>query len=400
MRVALVHDWLMSMRGGERCLEALCELFPEADLFTLLHSRGKVSPTIERMRIHTSFVQYLPFAERYYRHYLPVFPLAIERFDLAGYDLVLSSSHCVAKGAIRSPHALHISYTYTPMRYAWDLYDEYFKDRVSGPKDRLLRMVMARLRAWDTKACSRVDRFIAISHHVADRIKRHYHEEAEVIYPPVDLNRFRVSDGDDGYYLVVSALAPYKRIDLAIEACARMKRPLKIIGTGQDEERLRRKGGPMVEWLGWQPDEVIAAYYRSCRALLFPGEEDFGIVPLEAMASGKPVIAFARGGALETVVPLNPAGPSAKISQPWGFPLSVNDNTPTGVFFYQQTTESMIEAINLFERNEQHFDPRAIRSHVEPFDRVHFKTQIRQLIEMTFPDLPRAAYAKTPLSVS
>ncbi|MGH7232347.1 MAG: glycosyltransferase [Nitrospiraceae bacterium] len=377
MKVALVHDWLTGMRGGERCLEVFCELFPRADLYTLLHLPGTVSNPIAQRRIITSFIQRLPLAGRRYRYYLPLFPLAIERLDLQGYDLVISSSHCVAKG-IRAPAgAYHLSYVHTPMRYIWDQYDAYFGRGNAGLLTRvLMRAIRPRLQAWDVASSDRVSRFVAISDHVAHRIRNAYGRDAVVVYPPVNWRSFDVLHKHDGFYLMVTALAPYKRVDLAIEAANRLRCRLKIIGTGQDEARLTRQAGPTVEFLGWQADEIVRQYYMQCQALLFPGEEDFGIVPLEAMACGKPVIAFAKGGALETVMPVNPR---AEGEERRDMPLLPADN-PTGVFFYEQTVESLIDAIQLFERNRPLFDPKAIRAHVEPFDRDHFKTRISDLI--------------------
>lgn len=369
MKVALVHDWFAAMRGGERCVEALCELFPEADLFTLLHIRGAVSQLIERMPIKTSFIQRMPFAIQAYRYYLPLFPAAIERFDFTGYDLILSSSHCVAKGIRRPPGALHISYIHTPMRYAWDLFDDYFPDRTTSVKSFVIGKVMATLRQWDLKANARVDRFMANSYHVADRIKRHYGKTAFVIHPPVDYQAFTSSTRDDGFYLMVTAFAPYKRVDLAIQACNLTKRPLKIIGAGQDAKRLTEMAGPTVEMLGWQPDDVVREYYARCTALLFPGEEDFGIVPLEVMACGKPVIAYGRGGVLETVVPLNPQIPTP------------HNASPTGVFFYERSVKALLDAMELLETHRHEFNPEKIRSHVEPFDRVHFKERMKRFID-------------------
>lgn len=378
MKVALVHDWLMSMRGGERCLEVLCELFPEADLFTLLHHRGMVSPAIERLRIRTSFIQRLPAAQRLYRHYLPLFPTAIERFDFHGYDLIISSSHCVAKGAQRPAGALHISYTYTPMRYAWDLYGDYF-DGWSGPlKSWVLPAIMGRLRRWDLRACGRVDHFVAISRHVAGRIQRHYHREADVIYPPVDVGRFRLSRETGSYYLIVSALVPYKRIDLAVQACTRLGLPLKVAGWGPEERRLRSQAGPTVEFLGRCSDEELVPLYAGCRAVIFPGEEDFGIVPVEAQASGKPVIAYGKGGALETVVPL-------------GAPSAV----PTGVLFYEQTVDGLMQAIGLFEKEAGDFEPERLRAHAMQFDRPIFKDHIRSFIEEKWANFQATRHAET-----
>ena len=370
-KIAIVHDWLTSSRGAERCLEVFCELFPDADLFSLLHSPGTVSSTIERMKIRTSFIQHFPLAKRFYRYYLPFFPMAIERFDFRGYDLILSSSHCVSKGAMRPPGALHLSYTYTPMRYAWDLYDAYFGSRFGALRHFITRRIMAHLRQWDLAACQRVDHFMAISQNVADRIRRHYKRDACVIYPPVDGERFTVSQDRSDYYLVVSALVPYKRIDLALEAFNRLELPLKIIGWGPEEGRLRKIAGSTVEFLGKQTDEEISRYYAYCRAVIFPGEEDFGIVPLEAQASGKPVIAYGKGGALETVIPINPLSQS----HTWSF------DHPTGVYFYEQTPEALAEAVRFFENHNQQFEPKRLRDHALQFDRPIFKAKIQSFIQ-------------------
>ena len=378
MKVAIIHDWLTGMRGGERCLEVFCELFPKAEIFTLLYLQGSVSPTIEKHQIRTSFIQRLPLSSIHYRYYLPVFPRAIESLDLSGFDLILSSSHCVAKGVQIPRGACHISYVYTPMRYIWDQYDAYFGKGRAGLLSRVaMRVVRRRLQKWDVASSSRVHYFIAISRHVASRIQRYYDRDVDVIYPPVDCDAFSVSKANDGFYLIVAAFAPYKRVDLAIEACNRMERPLKIIGTGQDERRLRRLAGPTVEFLGWQPDDVARKYYGSCKALIFPGEEDFGIVPVEAMACGKPVIAHGKGGALETVVPLN--GRGKEVAAP-----SSNLQHSTGVFFYEQTVEALIDAVQLFERHETHFDPHAIRAHVLPFGRRRFKERVLETIHRRY----------------
>jgi glycosyltransferase involved in cell wall biosynthesis len=372
LRVALVHDWLTGMRGGERCLEAFCELFPHADLFTLLHVPGSVSPVIERRRIVTSFVQRLPAVASRYRSYLPLFPAAVASFDLRGYELVLSSSHCVAKGARPAPGAPHLSYCFTPMRYIWDLYDDYF-GRGAGP---LVRTVMppvaARLRRWDRASSARVDRFAAISRHVAARIERYYGRTAEVIYPPVDVQRFEVAAGDDdGFYLIVSALAPYKRLDLAIQAAGRLGRRLLVVGWGPEERRLRSLAGPGVEFLGRRSDPEVAELYRRCRAVLFPGLEDFGIVPLEAMAAGRPVIAFEGGGVLETVVP-----PGA-------------DRPPTGLLFPAQTVEALADAMRTLESGAVTFEPKALRARAEEFDRARFKEQVAAFVERALAGPPR-----------
>jgi glycosyltransferase involved in cell wall biosynthesis len=349
------------MRGGERCLEVLCELFPDAPLFTLLHVPGSVTPQIERRRIVTSFVQRLPRAAARYRYYLPAFPLAIRRFDLSGYDLVVSMSHCVAKGVAVAPGALHLCYCFSPMRYVWDLASDYFGPG-HGPAARVLGPpVAAVLRRWDRRTAE-VHRFVAISRHIADRIRRAYDRESDVIYPPVDVQRFESADADD-YYLVVSALVPYKRIDLAIGAANRLGRRLVVVGTGPEDARLRALAGPTVSFFGWRPDVEIARLYARCRALIFPAVEDFGITPLEAAAAGRPTIALARGGALETMVGLETA-----------------DAPPTAVFFAEQSVDALVEAVARFERAADRFDAKALRARAEAFDRPVFKQKLADYI--------------------
>jgi glycosyltransferase involved in cell wall biosynthesis len=350
------------MRGGERCLEALCELFPEATLYTLLHVPGSVSKTIERHPIVTSFVQHLPSAAERYRRYLPLFPVAARSFDLDGHDLVLSLSHCVAKGVRVPPGALHVCYCFTPMRYVWDLYDDYRS--ASGVVTRLaMPPVAAALRRWDRRTHG-VHHFVAISRHIADRIRRVYGRQADVIHPPVDVARFRVASRPDDFYLIVSALVPYKRVDLAVAAAARLRRRLIVVGTGPDAARIRALAGPTIELLGWRPDDEVAELYARCRAVLFPAVEDFGIVPLEAAASGRPTIAFGAGGVLDTMVPLDETSPAAA----------------TALFFEEQTVEGVVDAIERFERAEHRFEPTALRMHAERFDRPRFMTAVREYV--------------------
>jgi glycosyltransferase involved in cell wall biosynthesis len=292
------------MRGGERVLEALFALFPRAELFTLLHVPGAVSPVIESRVIHRSIVQRLPAASRLYRHYLPVFPFAIEQFDLDEFDLVISSSHCAAKAVVRSGRGLHVCYCHSPMRYAWDQFDAYFgEERVGRIPTLLLRRYMRRLAQWDADTSNRVDRFVANSRHVAARIDRYYGRTAEVVHPPVD-TEFFTPEGrlTHNYLLVVSALVPYKRLDLAIAAAEAVGMPLKVVGRGPELARLRRLASARVEFVGTRSNDEIRQLYRGAVALLMPGEEDFGMVPVEAQACGCTVVALGRGGALETVV--------------------------------------------------------------------------------------------------
>jgi glycosyltransferase involved in cell wall biosynthesis len=367
-RVALVHDWLTGMRGGERCLEVFCELFPEAPLYTLLHVPGSVSPVIERRRIVTSFVQRLPGAATRYRQYLPLFPAAVRGLPLDGYDLVLSLSHCAAKAVRVPPGARHLCYCFTPMRYVWDLEDDYA--RGAGWLIRAaLPPLAAALRRWDRRTES-VDAFAAISHHIADRIRRVYGREAEVIHPPVDVARFRLAEAVDDYYLVVSALVPYKRVDLAVAAASWLGRRLLVVGSGPEEARLRALAGPGVTFLGWRPDAEVAELYARCRAVLFPSVEDYGIVPLEAAAAGRPTLALARGGALETMVGLDDGR-----------------EPPTAVFFAEPTVESLAGAIRTFETSAHRFDPRALRARAARFDRPIFAERVREYVERRWREL-------------
>ena len=355
-RVVLVHDWLTGMRGGEKVLEVLCALFPEAPLFTLLHVPGSVSSLIEQRPIHTSLVQKMPLAARRYRHYLPLFPRAMEAMKLPPCDLVLSTSHCVAKAAAPPGRALHVSYVHTPMRYIWDMYPEYFGPGRGGAARYVMPLLRRRLQRWDVATCSRVDHFVANSRHVARRIRRNYGRVAQVIPPPVDTGRFAPSAQVEDYYLVVSALVPYKRVDLAVEACTRAGKRLLVVGKGPEEARLKALAGPTVKFFGWASDEHLAEIYARAKAFLFPGEEDFGITPLESMAAGRPVIAYARGGALETVVgPGDPAG-----------------RAPTGLFFARQQVEDLQAAMTELEIRLPQFDPQALAEHAAGFDTAQF----------------------------
>jgi glycosyltransferase involved in cell wall biosynthesis len=374
VKTAIVHDWLTGMRGGEKCLEEMCRLFPDATVYTLIYRKGHLSPVIEAMRIRTSPIQRLPGWRAYYRHLLPFFPAAVESFDLTGYDLVISSSHCVAKGAVTGPETLHLCYCYTPMRYAWDQYESYFAaNRLRWWERPIIPPLIRRLRRWDVSTVSRVDSFAAISHYIAGRIRECYGRESVVIYPPVDVESFSVSPSPGDHYLMVNALAPYKRVDIAIEAFNRLGRELRIVGTGQDRARLEQLAGKNIRFLGWISPDHLAREYASCKALIFPAEEDFGITPLEAQASGRPVIAFGRGGATETVRP-HPGFPGGGASPP-------RKGAPTGVLFPHQSTDSLAEAVRFFEDQAGDFSPEPIRASVLPFDRSVFRSRIADYVE-------------------
>ena len=355
MRVALVHDWLITWRGGEKVLEALAGLFPQAELFTLFHEPGSMSPAIEARTIHTAFVDRLPGARRHHRELLPLLPLAIERLALDGYDLILSSSHCVAKGARAPRGAQHLSYLHAPMRYIWDRFDDYFgPGRVSLPVRLAAHALRPVLQRWDVRTAQKVDRFVANSANIARQIARLYGREARVVHPPLELERFSAlpleGGGQGGYFLCLGALAPYKRLDLAIEAFSRLGLPLWIGGTGQ-QSRWLHSLPPNIKALGQVADAELPALFRGARALVFPGEEDFGLTPLEAQATGRPVIAYARGGALETVT------------------------SQTGVFFGTQTVDALVEAVRRFEGAT--FDPALARAQASRFSLQAFQTGMR-----------------------
>jgi glycosyltransferase involved in cell wall biosynthesis len=366
-RVVLVHDWLTGMRGGEKCLEVACRRWPGAALYTLFGRPGTVSPAIERLRPRTSFLGRLPGIQHYYRYLLPLMPLAIESLRLPGCDLVMSFSHCVAK-SVRPPLGLsgsvpHVCYCFTPVRYAWHLRQSYF-GAGGGIKARLRDGLLARLRDWDRRTAERVTHFVAISETVRRRIQECYDREAAVIYPPVDTDFYcPAEEKRETFYLIVSAFAPYKRLDLAIAACNRLRRPLVIIGTGQDGARLKALAGPTVQFLGWQSNEVIREQLRRCRALLFPGEEDFGIVPVEAQACGTPVIAFGRGGVTETTV------------------ATAGRREPTALWFAEQQVECVVEAIEQFERRAGEFRPEACRRSALRFTAERYERELLALVE-------------------
>jgi glycosyltransferase involved in cell wall biosynthesis len=342
LRIALVHDWLTGMRGGEKVLSLICREFPSADLYTLIFRPGRLDSHIERRRIRASWLNELPGVDRYYRYLLPLMPLTIEAFDLRAYDLVVSCSHCVAKGFRRRPDAAHLCYCFTPMRYAWDQAEQYA--RRLGPAGWALRASRPFLRAWDLRSAGRVDRFLANSACVAERIGRIYRREAEVLHSPIDTGFYTPTEQDrEDFYLLAGALSPYKAADHAVRAFTRLGRPLKVVGTGPERSRLERMSGRNVEFLGWVSDEQLRELFRRCRALVFPGEEDFGMIPLEAMACGAPVIAYDAGGARETVIDLRD-GDFARA---------------TGLRYTPQTAEGLAEAVGRFEELSGRLQPQA-----------------------------------------
>ncbi|MDD5676513.1 MAG: glycosyltransferase [Kiritimatiellae bacterium] len=346
-RVLLAHDWLTGMRGGERVLEILCRLFPQAPIYTLIHNPAAISEIINAHPVMTSWLQRVPGIRKHYRYFLPFFPGAIERLQPAAADLLISTSHCVAKGLLPPKGARHLCYCFTPMRYAWLFYEEYFG------KNPLKKMALApylnRLRAWDRAACDRVDRFVALSRHVQKRILEFYGREADVVYPPVNTSFWTPASPESAgaYDLIVSALVPYKKLEVAVQAYTRLGYPLKIIGAGTEYTRLRRLAGAHIEFLGRLDDERVRDFYRQCRLLVFPGEEDFGIVPVEAQACGRPVVAYGIGGALETIV-----------------------DGQTGVFFHVQTEAALLGAVE--QAAAIRWDPVAIRTNAERFSEANF----------------------------
>ncbi len=371
MKVALVHDYLNQMGGAERVVIALHEIFPDAPIYTSIYDPARVDPAFQKMDIRTSFMQKLPMVTKHHQPYLPLYPFAMERLDLRGYDLVLSSSSAFGKGVITRPETMHICYCHTPMRWCWN-YEEYVEREHLGKVARaILPFLITKLRTWDQVSAMRVDHFIANSPVVVERIRKYYRREAIYIPPPVEASRFPFDPTiePENYFLILSRLVPYKRIDLAIEACNQLQLPLVIIGDGRDLQRLKRMAGPTIRLLGRLPDEEVLHYYTHCRAFIFPGEEDFGITPLEAQACGRPVIAYGTGGALATIV-----------------------DGITGVFFPQQTVESLTTVLASF--NERMFNPFVIRNHALEFDTPRFRRRILQFIEAK---LSEEKSAQTPL---
>lgn len=347
LNVALSHDWLTGMRGGERVLEILCQAFPTAPVYTLFHKPENISHTIDRHPIRTSFLQHVPGIFRFYRYLLPLFPRAVTSMPAPPGDLLISTSHCVAKGLPPGPGARHLCYCFTPMRYAWGMQKEYFTGRpvvAAGA-----RLILPAIRRWDLRSSRRVDRFVAISRHVQERILKSYGRESDIVFPPVDTDAWTPGQARTAgnYDLIVSALVPYKRVDLAIKTYNRTRQPLKIVGVGPELWKLKSIASDNIEFLGRRPDSELVDIYRSCRLLVFPGEEDFGIVPVEVQACGRPVVAFARGGLTEIV----------------------RDGV-TGVLFEEQTEQSLAEAVR--QCSSIQWDRSVIRANAERFSIQRF----------------------------
>jgi len=376
--VGFVHDWLPVYAGAERVLEQMIQVCPAADVYSLIDFlSGEQREFLQGKTVETSFIQRLPFAERAYRYYLPLAPLAVEQFDLSEHDVVVSSSYAVAKGALTRSDQLHISYVHSPIRYAWDLYHDYLKaegftDRV---RNLLARPLLHYMRLYDVCTAPRVDVFVANSQHVARRIWKRYRRRAHVVYPPVDISRFAVEPEKEDYFLTMSRLVSYKRMDLAVRAFNEMPdKQLYVIGDGPERDRLERLAGPNVDVLGYQPDEAVVHYMQNARAFVFPAEEDFGIVPVEAQACGTPVIAYGRGGATETVIP-----------------------GETGLFFHRQAVDAVRGAVDDFGDLERQLEPRKIRAHAEQFDISAFRSAFSEIVRTAYSSFQRSGGQAAPV---
>lgn len=365
MKIAIVHDWLVVYAGAERVLEQLIMLYPDADIYSIVDFlEENQREFLQNKVVQTSFIQQLPFARKKYRYYLSLMPMAVEQFDLSNYDLVISSSHAVAKGVLTGPDQLHISYVHSPMRYAWDLQHQYLKDSflTGGVKGWIAKTILHYMRLWDVRTANTVDVFIANSQFISRRIWKIYRREATVIYPPVDVDAFAVKESKEDFYLTVSRMVPYKKIDLIVEAFSQMGKKLVVIGDGPDYKKIKSNAKSNIVFLGFQPFEVKLKYMQNASAFIFAAEEDFGIAPVEAQACGTPVIAFAKGGALETICGLD----SVK---------------PTGVFFKEQSISDICEAVSKFEEHKELIKPLYCRENALNFINERFREKIRNLIK-------------------
>ena len=364
MNLAIAHDYLNQYGGAERVIEILHELYPDAPIYTSIYIPEKMPDSFRNMDIRISFMQKLPLIKKQFKYYLLLYPKAFESFNLEGYDIILSSSSAFAKGIIPGKDSCHICYCYTPTRFIWDYYNYVRKEKYLPIVFKLLPIAIKKLKIWDLKIIDRINYFIAISDNIKEKIKRYYNRDSEVIYPPVDFNKFKVSDKIEDYFLIVSRLNSYKNIDLAVKTFSKLQINLKIVGEGPFRKELEKIASSCVEFQGKVSDEELVRLYGSCRALIFPGEEDFGIAPLEAQASGRPVIAYAKGGALETIV-----------------------DGVTGLFFKENNVESMIEAVNNFIKIEDTFKQDTIRENALKFDKEIFKKNINEFIKKRYREL-------------
>jgi len=376
MKIAVVHDWLVCYAGAERVLEQMLLCFPDADIYTIVdflpeNERGFIGRSV----INTSFIQRLPFAKQHYRNYFPLMPLAIEQFDLSSYDVVISSSHAVAKGVITGPDQIHISYLYTPIRYIWDLQHQYLRQAglEKGLKSWVARLMLHKIRMWDLRTVNGVDHFITSSKFIQRRIRKLYRRKSDIIHPPVDLSKFTLPDNDkkEEFYLTASRMVPYKRIDLIVDAFSEMPdKHLIVIGDGPGIHKIKKRAAKNVEILGFQPDDVMEDYMQRAKAFVFAAEEDFGITPLEAQACGTPVLAYGKGGVLETII--------------GGGEAEEKDIAQTGLFFYEQTTTSIQNAVELFENSRTRITSNACRMNAIRFSpekfRNRFKTYVLQKV--------------------
>jgi glycosyltransferase involved in cell wall biosynthesis len=365
LRVAIVHYWFVGRAGGEKLVEALAEIFPQADIYALVAERKTLGPILTNRTLHTSFLQQVPGARRYHRYFLFLQPLALEQFDLSQYDLVISSDSGPAKGVITPATTCHVCYCHSPMRYIWDSYPQY--KRSMNPLVRVIFSLVAHyIRLWDLASAQRVDYFVANSRFIAARIRRWYGRESTVLYGPAETARGRCSAETGQNYLAVGRLVDYKRFDIAIQACTALGRPLTIVGDGPERKKLEAMAGPTIHFAGRLSDELLDEQYRQARALLFPGEEDLGLVPIEVQSFGRPVIAYGSGGALDTVRGNRPGQPSVE--------------DPTGIFFFKQTSEDLQRAILEFETKENQFSSDQIREHAQQFDRELFKSKMASFL--------------------
>lgn len=365
MKIAIVHDWFVTYAGAEKVVEQMLEVFPEADLFSVVDHLGDNREFIKNKEVKTTFIQKLPFSKKKYRNYLPLMPLAIEQLDLSKYDVILSSSHAVAKGVLTGPDQLHISYVHSPIRYAWDLQHQYLKEAnlEKGIKGFITKTILHKIRNWDYRTANGVDHFVGNSKFIGRRIWKVYRRESTVIYPPVDITAFTLHEQKEEFYVTASRMVPYKKIDLIVEAFASMPdKKLVVIGDGPDFEKVKSKAKGNVELLGYQSFEVLKDYMQRAKGFVFAAEEDFGITPVEAQACGTPVIAYGKGGAMETV-------------------LDLSHEKPTGLFFKEQTVESIVKAVDEFERNHDQFSSSNCRENSIRFSPERFKEELKNMVE-------------------